>query len=47
VLHVLATDAPSGTYFNSQTPETPNPQAADAEARRQLRELSRRLTGVP
>jgi NAD(P)-dependent dehydrogenase (short-subunit alcohol dehydrogenase family) len=47
VLHVLATDAPSGTYFNSQTPETPHAQAADADARRQLRELSRRLTSVP
>lgn len=47
VLHVIATDAPSGTYFNRQTPATPHAQAADVEARRKLRELSRTLTGVP
>lgn len=46
VLHVIATDAPSGTYFNRKTPATPNEQAADPEARRRLRELSRRLTGL-
>lgn len=47
VLLVLTTDAPSGTYFNSQDVATPHAQAADAEARRRLRELSRALTGVP
>jgi NAD(P)-dependent dehydrogenase (short-subunit alcohol dehydrogenase family) len=35
----------SGRYFDSNTPDPvdPNPQASDAEARRQLRELSDRL----
>jgi NAD(P)-dependent dehydrogenase (short-subunit alcohol dehydrogenase family) len=47
VLHAIATDAPSGTYFNMQTPATPNAQAADAQARARLRALSRQLTGVP
>lgn len=47
VMHVLATDAPTGTYFSEQTPTTPHAQAADADARRQLRELSRKFTGVP
>jgi hypothetical protein len=44
----------TGHYFDSNTPEPvePNPQANDAEARRQLRELSGRLveaalTGAP
>ena len=46
VLHVMTTDAPSGTYFNMQTPATPDAQAADPEARRKLRDLSRQLTGV-
>jgi NAD(P)-dependent dehydrogenase (short-subunit alcohol dehydrogenase family) len=47
VLHAIATDAPSGTYFNVQNVATPNAQAADPDARRRLRELSRKLTGVP
>ncbi len=47
VMHVIATDAPSGSYFLGQQVGTPHAQAADAEARRQLRELSRKLTGVP
>jgi NAD(P)-dependent dehydrogenase (short-subunit alcohol dehydrogenase family) len=47
VLQAIATDAPSGTYFNVQQPATPNAQAADAEARARLRALSRQLTGVP
>ena len=47
VLNAISTSAPSGTYFNVQAVATPNAQAADAEARRRLREVSRTLTGVP
>ena len=47
VMHVIGTDAPSGSYFMGQVVATPHAQAADPEARRQLREVSRRLTGVP
>ncbi|MEZ5417322.1 MAG: SDR family NAD(P)-dependent oxidoreductase [Vicinamibacterales bacterium] len=47
VLHVIDSDAPSGSYFVGKTPGTPHPQAADIAARRQLRELSRTLTGLP
>lgn len=46
VMHALTSDAPSGTYFNGERAATPNAQAADARARAQLRELSRKLTGV-
>lgn len=47
VMHVITTDAPGGSYFVGQKVGTPHRQAADAEARRQLRELSRQLTGLP
>lgn len=47
VLHAITTDAPSGSYFVGQRVGTPNAQAADANARRQLRELSQALTGLP
>lgn len=47
VLQALTTDAPSGTYFSSLDVATPHAQAADPEARRKLRDLSRQLTGVP
>ena len=47
VMHVIGSDAPSGSYFMGQVVATPHAQAADPEARRQLREVSRRLTGVP
>ena len=47
VMHVIGTDAPSGSYFMGQTVATPHAQASDPEARRQLREVSRKLTGVP
>jgi NAD(P)-dependent dehydrogenase (short-subunit alcohol dehydrogenase family) len=47
VMHVIGTDAPSGSYFMQQTVATPHAQAGDADARRQLREVSKRLTGVP
>jgi NAD(P)-dependent dehydrogenase (short-subunit alcohol dehydrogenase family) len=47
VMHVIASDAPSGSYFLGQQVGTPHAQAADADARRQLHEVSRRLTGVP
>lgn len=46
VMNAITTDAPSGSYFVGQKLGTPNAQAADAEARRQLREVSRKLTGV-
>lgn len=47
VMHVIASDAPSGSYFLGQAVGMPHAQAADADARRQLRDISRRLTGVP
>jgi NAD(P)-dependent dehydrogenase (short-subunit alcohol dehydrogenase family) len=47
VMHVIHTDAPSGSYFMQKTVAAPHAQANDAEARRQLREVSQRLTGVP
>ena len=47
VMHVIGTDAPSGSYFMQQTVAAPHAQAGDVEARRQLREVSKRLTGVP
>jgi NAD(P)-dependent dehydrogenase (short-subunit alcohol dehydrogenase family) len=46
VLHVLTTSAPSGSFFVGQRIRAPHRQAADVEARRQLRELSRTLTGL-
>jgi NAD(P)-dependent dehydrogenase (short-subunit alcohol dehydrogenase family) len=46
VMSVIATDAPSGSYFVGQKVGTPHRQSADPEARRQLRELSRKLTGI-
>lgn len=47
VMNAIVTDAPSGSYFVGQKVGTPHAQAADAEARRQLREVSRKLTGLP
>lgn len=47
VLNAVTTDAPSGSYFVGQRVGTPHAQAADAEARRQLRALSQKLTGLP
>jgi NAD(P)-dependent dehydrogenase (short-subunit alcohol dehydrogenase family) len=46
VLHVLTTSAPSGSFFVGQRIRAPHRQAADVEARQQLRELSRTLTGL-
>jgi NAD(P)-dependent dehydrogenase (short-subunit alcohol dehydrogenase family) len=46
VMHAIATTAPSGSYFVGQRVRAPHRQAADGEARRQLRELSRKLTGL-
>ncbi len=40
-------DGVSGEYFNGMRPAEPHPQARDAQARRQLRELSDRLCGLP
>ena len=46
VMNAITTSAPSGSFFIGQKVGTPNAQAADADARRQLRELSRKLTGL-
>ncbi len=46
VMSVIATDAPSGSYFVGQHVGTPHRQSADPEARRQLRDLSRKLTRI-
>jgi NAD(P)-dependent dehydrogenase (short-subunit alcohol dehydrogenase family) len=46
VMNAIVTDAPSGSYFVGQKVGTPNAQALDADARRQLREVSRTLTGL-
>jgi len=46
VMNAIATREPSGSYFVGMRLRAPHPQAADAEARRQLRELSRKLTGL-
>ena len=45
VMNAIVATAPSGSFFIGQTVGTPHAQAADADARRQLRELSRKLTG--
>ncbi|MCC6992393.1 MAG: SDR family NAD(P)-dependent oxidoreductase [Acidobacteria bacterium] len=47
VMNAIATSAASGSYFVGQKVGTPHRQAADAGARRQLREVSRKLTGMP
>jgi NAD(P)-dependent dehydrogenase (short-subunit alcohol dehydrogenase family) len=47
VMNAIATEAPSGSYFVGQRIGTPHRQSADTEARRQLREVSRKLTAVP
>ena len=47
VLHAITTTAPSGSYFVGERVGTPHQQAADVNARRQLRALSRKLTGLP
>jgi hypothetical protein len=47
VMNAIATGAPSGSFFVGQrVGSPPHAQAADADARRQLRELSRKLTGL-
>lgn len=46
VMNAITTDAPSGTYFVGLKVGTPHAQSADADARRQLREVSQKLTGV-
>jgi NAD(P)-dependent dehydrogenase (short-subunit alcohol dehydrogenase family) len=46
VLNAITTSAPSGSYFVGTRASTPHRQAADPEARRKLRELSRTLTGL-
>lgn len=46
VMTVIATDAPSGSYFVGQKVGTPHAQAEDTEARRKLREISARLTAM-
>jgi NAD(P)-dependent dehydrogenase (short-subunit alcohol dehydrogenase family) len=47
VLNAIATDVPSGSFFVGQRVGTPHAQAGDTEARRQLRALSQKLTGLP
>ena len=47
VMNAITTDAPSGSYFVGQKLGTPHAQAADADARRRLREISRTLVGLP
>jgi len=44
LLAAIATDAPSGSYFLGKVVSPPHAQATDADARRQLREISTRLT---
>jgi NAD(P)-dependent dehydrogenase (short-subunit alcohol dehydrogenase family) len=46
VMNAISTREPSGSYFVGRRVGTPHRQAGDAEARRQLGELSRRLTGL-
>ncbi len=41
-----ALDGVSGVYFDRDRPGHPDPQADDPDARRRLRELSRRLSGA-
>jgi NAD(P)-dependent dehydrogenase (short-subunit alcohol dehydrogenase family) len=43
---VLSEDVGSGEYYNGLQLTTPNSQAADAQARARLRELSESLTGI-
>jgi len=45
-MQAITTDAPSGSFFNGQQPGTPHAQAADADARRRLREVTRTLVGL-
>ncbi|AMY07613.1 3-oxoacyl-[acyl-carrier-protein] reductase FabG [Luteitalea pratensis] len=47
VMNAITTDAPSGSYFVGQKLGTPHAQAADAGARRRLREVTRTLVGLP
>jgi hypothetical protein len=41
-----ALEGVTGRYFNGTRPARPDPQAEDPEARRRLRALSERLTGI-
>jgi hypothetical protein len=48
VMNAITTEAPSGSFFIGRSVATPpHSQATDADARRRLRELSRKLTGLP
>lgn len=48
VMHLVeGSDVVSGQYYNGLEPGRANPQAADAEARARLREISQELTGAP
>jgi NAD(P)-dependent dehydrogenase (short-subunit alcohol dehydrogenase family) len=46
VMRLITEDVGTGGYFNGVRPARANAQAYDADARRRLRELSERLTGV-
>lgn len=48
VMNAIATTAPTGSYFVGQKASPPpHAQAGDVAARKQLRDLSRKLTGLP
>ena len=45
-MYAISTTAPSGSYFVGEKIGTPHAQAADADARRRLREVTRTLVGL-
>ena len=50
ILHLVTGDdvaGKSGLFFNGMNEMRANPQAYDADARKRLRDLSRKLTGLP
>jgi NAD(P)-dependent dehydrogenase (short-subunit alcohol dehydrogenase family) len=50
ILHLVSGDdvaGKSGLFFNGMNEMKANPQAYDADARKRLRDLSRKLTGLP
>jgi len=46
-MHLITADAGTGRFYNGLRQASPNPQAQDPQARRQLRELSETLTSIP
>jgi hypothetical protein len=50
ILHLICGDdvaGKSGLFFNGMSEMRANPQAYDADARKRLRDLSLKLTGLP